>query len=339
MALTTLILLIFYTPDLFADANRFIQIAEGQNEVLTVNAIERVAVGNAKVLKVKSISNKQLLLTGKKEGKTRLQVWRVGKVVPDVYDVQVVSPGLFERRWKGNPLGVHIQLKFLELNRAHSRKIGLRLPDTVQGSGQASWSSEGGLKYSASAIPTPIFLKLLQKKGWARILAEPDLYVRLGELAHFHSGGELPVMTSRGGNGQFYKHVSWKPYGLTVKIRPDSADGVHLQSDVWVEVSELDSSIAVDGVPALTRRHVETKLDSLDGETLLISGLVRQTRSKGSTGTPFLSDIPILGLLFSEKEQRNEQTEIWIALRLSFTSRARRENDVRQWKKRWDGSS
>jgi Flp pilus assembly secretin CpaC len=64
----------------------------------------------------------------------------------------------------------------------------------------------------------------LVKEGWAKIVANPELYVRLGEEANFHSGGEFPVSTITENYGHSRKHIEWKPWGLTAKVKPLSND-------------------------------------------------------------------------------------------------------------------
>jgi len=56
-----------------------------------------------------------------------------------------------------------------------------------------------------------------------------------------------------------------------VKVRPQSSDQIHLQSDIALEISEPNTALSVNGVPALTRRKLDTKMNSLDGETVVLS--------------------------------------------------------------------
>ena len=166
------------------------------------------------------------------------------------------------------------------------------------------------------------------KEGWGRILASPELYVRLGEDATFHSGGEVPITTASESFGHSFQHVEWKPYGLTVKVRPQSGDGLHIRSDVQVEISELNRGAAVDGVPGLTKRELQTKINALDGETVILSGLVRQTASEERQRVPFLSSIPLLGSLFSSKAETREESEILMAVTYTLATRSRQQQEL-----------
>ncbi|MEQ1843243.1 MAG: type II/III secretion system protein, partial [Verrucomicrobiales bacterium] len=87
----------------------------------------------------------------------------------------------------------------------------------------------------------------LAQTGDAKLIASPELFVREGEEATFHSGGEFPVSTSSENYGRFHRHVEWKPFGVHLKVRPQSFDGLHISSEINVEISELNAGLAVDG--------------------------------------------------------------------------------------------
>ena len=155
--------------------------------------------------------------------------------------------------------------------------------------------------------------------------------MRLGEEAVFHSGGEFPVATSTAENsGRNYRHIEWKGYGLTAKVLPQSVDRIHISSDINLEISELISSQNIEGIPALNRRSLKTKMSSLDGETVILSGLVKQNSKKEKEGVPFLSSIPLIGpLFFTKTSEGSEQTELLMAVTFSMTTKAK-ENATQQ---------
>lgn len=81
----------------------------------------------------------------------------------------------------------------------------------------------------------------------------------------------------------------------------------------------MNTTRAVEGVPAIERRKIETKLNSLDGETILLSGLVRKQASENHDGLPGFADFPILGpLLFRSTREGGHDTEVLMAVTLSF---------------------
>jgi len=269
-----------------------------------------------------------------------VRVWtKLGQITP--YEITVIPVELYHELIGTKPKPVvKIGLEFMELDAAISRDFGFRWPEAVSFAGQAvlhGSKNTTGLNYSVSASSTKGVLQFLKREGWARLLANPDLYVRMGEEAIFHSGGEFPVSTSIGQYGQHHRKVEWKPYGLTVKVLPRSADGLNIHSAIEVEISEVNHSLASEGIPAITKRNLKTKMNSIDGQTVILSGLVRQMASKEEEGVPLLSDIPILGgLFFKKKSKIKEETELVMAITFSLANRAREKEALEGFQRRFD---
>jgi|GEM_PF-1275005 len=80
------------------------------------------------------------------------------------------------------------------------------------------------------------------------------------------------------------------------------------------EVSQLAQGSSTDEKYIFSTRKAETSVVVHDGETLVIGGLIKEQKSKGRTGIPFLADIPILGYLFSHTTDTVYKTELIILI-------------------------
>jgi pilus assembly protein CpaC len=88
------------------------------------------------------------------------------------------------------------------------------------------------------------------------------------------------------------------------------------------EVSRIDPTISVstattsDGtgisVPGLSTRRAKTTIELRDGQSFAIAGLLQQDYQNAISGLPWLSDIPILGLLFRSTGFQRNETELVI---------------------------
>ena len=56
----------------------------------------------------------------------------------------------------------------------------------------------------------------------------------------------------------------------------------------------------------------ETSLITSNGETIVISGLTKQTKNITDRGVPFLKDIPLLGYLFKGENKADKMEEVLI---------------------------
>jgi type II secretory pathway component GspD/PulD (secretin) len=307
----------------------------GANETIRVVGLKRVAIARSAIARVRAVPPDQVLITAVKPGRTMVRAWtKMGAEL--VYPI-VVEPE--EGAWLSTQV-IHVSLEFLELSAQHRGQLGIHWPDAIQfslgGSAQGG-ANLSGLNFVGSFSTARGLISLLLKEGWARVLAHPELYVRLGELASFHSGGEIPISTTSEDYGRFHRNVEWKPYGLSVKVRPHSSDGRAIRSDIQIEVSEAGPAVSADQLPSLSKRALDTKMESADGETVLLSGLLREFQAHEKSKTPGLSGLPIVGgLFFQDKNEQREKNEVLMAMTLSFVTSRSREESAKHFEARRD---
>ncbi|MEE2025765.1 type II and III secretion system protein family protein [Alkalimonas mucilaginosa] len=166
-----------------------------------------------------------------------------------------------------------------------------------------SWTSFGIVTGIGSQI------QLLSEKGDARMLAQPNLMTRSGQTASFLAGGEFPISVVSALGSPV---VEFKEYGIRLEIEPVVDSANNITSKIMAEVSSLDPSVSIAGVPGMLTRRTESVVNVHNGETIVISGLVNSQMSKAVSKFPLLGDIPILGELFKSRDFRDEKTELMI---------------------------
>ena len=87
---------------------------------------------------------------------------------------------------------------------------------------------------------------------------------------------------------------------VTLKVNP-TVNGL-----AGLAVSQAGGTFA----PIQTTRSASTTVTLGDGETLVIGGLYTNTQSMERARTPFLSDVPILGELFTRTAETKAKTEL-----------------------------
>ena len=73
------------------------------------------------------------------------------------------------------------------------------------------------------------------------------------------------------------------------------------------EVSDLASTGA--NIPGRNRSNLQTVVNLALGESLAVAGLSAKTKERQVGGLPWLSQIPILGLLFGKQNAREQNLE------------------------------
>jgi pilus assembly protein CpaC len=147
---------------------------------------------------------------------------------------------------------------------------------------------------------------MLQNKDITEILAQPRLVMKNGRSGGFLAGGEFPVVAVT--TDTF--NVDFKPFGVRLDFVPTITWSDRIDLRVFPEVSDIDQSVAVQGVPGLRVRRSVNRVEMKDGESLVIGGLLDRRVLKDLTKFPLLGDIPILGTLFRSTRFRNQESEL-----------------------------
>jgi pilus assembly protein CpaC len=154
-------------------------------------------------------------------------------------------------------------------------------------------------------------INILMNDGDAKILAEPTLSCTSGGEANFLAGGEIPIPLVDGDGAMT---VQFKQYGILLDISPVTDGEGFISTSVEVEVSAVDQSVEVLGIPGFTTRRAETEMNVQAGETMVIAGLVSHNDAKNVDKVPGLGQIPILGELFKSREFVANETELIVLI-------------------------
>jgi pilus assembly protein CpaC len=155
--------------------------------------------------------------------------------------------------------------------------------------------------------------------GHARILAEPNLLAGNHDTASFLAGGEIPIPIAQPStNGAPTVTIQYREFGIRLTFIPEIVSDSLIKLNVHPEVSSLDfaNAVVISGfrIPALRTRRIATTVDVRRDQSLILSGLLDDERTRNRTGVPLLSQIPILGALFGSSSWETDQTELLIVV-------------------------
>lgn len=213
-----------------------------------------------------------------------------------------------------------IAVQVLEISRDAGKTLGFTMPTSISVSEPVGRFSSA-LRASMDAIfhifdwPRANFtakIDALIEEGKARVLSSPRLACQSGKEAELLVGGEKPIMTTQiaatGGAGT---SVSYKEFGIKLKIKPTVVEGERLKVGLNIEVSEVGAAETLGDATNITarafplsKRTASTELFMNSGQTLGIGGLVKEKEETSVSKTAFLGDIPILGMLFRRKNTK-----------------------------------
>jgi pilus assembly protein CpaC len=157
----------------------------------------------------------------------------------------------------------------------------------------------------ASALSSRINLGVTD--GDVRVLASPELTAKSGGQAKLQVGGEVPIPMA----GAFgATNVEFKPYGVLFNIAPTVDVNGNITAKLATELSQIDPSVTVQGIPGFLTRATSTEISVKSGDVFALSGLLSGELSNSIEKIPALGNIPVLGRLFSSDDYRNQRTDL-----------------------------
>jgi pilus assembly protein CpaC len=159
-------------------------------------------------------------------------------------------------------------------------------------------------------VNSAAFFQYLEQHQLAKVLAEPHLLANSGEKAQFLSGGEIPIVIAQALNTS----IVFKQFGTSVVFVPTVVGADDIELAVKPEVSEPDYAHGVQlfgfTVPAFITRRAETFVRLHNLQTLIIAGLILDTKIEQVNKVPYLGDIPYLGGLARKTEYTDNKTDL-----------------------------
>lgn len=225
--------------------------------------------------------------------KSKLKELGIGFLVKESR-FELTAPGLI-----GNPSGV-----------LGGDGSGLTTFPGIEGFDLEKFTPQIGISHYPSGIAS--ILKMLQTKGYAKILAEPNLIVRSGEKGNFLAGTKVPVQVVTGTPPT--PSIEYRDVGVKLNFAPEVLETgvIRLKIDP-AEVSNIIRFLTFAGglvAPEIDTREVRTSVDLKEGESLILAGLLSEETKKNIRKIPFFGDIPILGIFFRSTEDELKEKEL-----------------------------
>ena len=158
------------------------------------------------------------------------------------------------------------------------------------------------------------FLSALQQQQLADIQAEPTISTLDNRKADILVGEETPVPGAppQQGSAVAVQQVQFKETGIRLTVTP------HVTNSGQILMSLRTERSAVQDLPAsqfgfnFTKQTTENQLLVNDGETAVIGGLTITEVNRTRAGIPLLSQLPIVGGLFSTTETSERRRDLMI---------------------------
>jgi general secretion pathway protein D len=214
---------------------------------------------------------------------------------------------------------VAVEVQILSVDESSSLKYGLALPTSFPLVSLATFPSSlmrslpagltsvltfgGGASLLGLGVTNSSLFATVSKSN-STSLMELEVVTLDGQPATLHVGDKYPIPSnlytvSNGANsssGQGFTPpatFTFEDLGLILKITPHVHGMEGMTLDVEAEVKLLGAG-AVNGIPVISSRKFQSKVDVLDGEWAIVAGLMGKSEAMMISGLPGLHLIPML---------------------------------------------
>lgn len=248
---------------------------------------------------------------------------RISKVRP--------AQALFEQLAHTRPQ-VIIDLDFLEVDRSNLLTYGLlgpsQFPIIYLGTSTSSSQLQTYMMQSLSKLfvghavfglgliaDFQLFATLNQ--SYSRTLLSAQLRALDGEAASFHVGDKYPVTTASftGGLRGVAPSFNFEDLGILMKLTPHVHGTEEVSLDLEAELKVL-SGQALNGVPLISTRKLQSKVRVREGQWAILSGLLTNSDTLQLSGPPVVIRLPFL----RKTDHNRTSTEVLLLMRPRLVS-------------------
>lgn len=163
-----------------------------------------------------------------------------------------------------------------------------------------------GFKPGSSSL-LALELSALETDGKAEVISQPKVMTTNGTQASIESGSEIPYQTVEDGEVS----IQFKDVVLKLDVTPRINPGDRIAMDLEIKQDSI-GSVLPNGELSIDNNELKTSVVVPDGQTIVLGGVFKNETSEAMGKIPLLGDLPIMGALFRNKENKSEKTELLI---------------------------
>jgi general secretion pathway protein D len=217
--------------------------------------------------------------------------------------------------------------------------LGVRGPDLA--------GTDGRIPNLPAGVSIPAFgvtLNAIATSGDSNVLSTPHIIAMDNTEAEINVGENIPLQTNIAGGGNNLSSLAGllggsqaagatgnlaalgslgslggfnaprQDVGTKIKITPHINEHNKVRLEIQEEISEQGATSGALGAVSITQRSAKTTVMVDDQQTVVIGGLMRDTKQISHTKIPVLGDLPVLGVLFRNSNTSTKKTNLLLIL-------------------------
>lgn len=224
------------------------------------------------------------------------------------------------------PQQVMIQAIIAEATLDNSTKLGFNFQFTnsgVAGSGTAGSgtinvqpsSISGGATYSLVGASFEAVLNAIQSDSRFKVLSTPRIFTANNRQAQINISQQIPYVTGTTiySTGTQTTTFAYMDVGIILDVTPHISQNGYVTIEVDQEASDFQGFTNFNA-PIVAQRSTQTTVSVMDGQTVVIGGLIKDSETTSVNKVPILGSLPIIGSLFRSKDKSKNRTELMVFL-------------------------
>ncbi|MDA3080322.1 MULTISPECIES: pilus (MSHA type) biogenesis protein MshL [unclassified Campylobacter] len=227
----------------------------------------------------------------------------------------------------GNPWGVAKDLSTGRLVNADyawtgysNGDFGHRGRHTGEKHDSATWTFGAGLNFNIDGM-----INFLETKGKTKVISSPKVTTMNNQPAIISVGDNINyrVLKESSNNNSLsgQTSITYTQYstfiGILLNILPEISDENKIMLRINPSLSSFkyeEENVKQTGIREIAPDTLQKKISSVvwvnNGDTVILGGLIGQTKTKDNTSVPMLSSIPFVGNLFKSTHDKLSTTEL-----------------------------
>jgi general secretion pathway protein D len=170
----------------------------------------------------------------------------------------------------------------------------------------------------------------LESTGKFKVISRPMVFTSNNKKAIIASGQEVPIpvntltnvantaVTTVTGTAAVASNIEYKKVALQLEVVPLINSEKEVSLDILQKIDSLVSggnvNIGGNSVPTIATRYIRTNVAAPNGSTIVLGGLIQDSKGKNISGIPVLGKIPYIGAAFRSTTYTRMRTELIILM-------------------------
>lgn len=225
---------------------------------------------------------------------------------------------------------VLIEASIIEVTLDDSLQYGLQW--TFSGDARNGYSGTGAVGGALSTVVNNGFsyalkngagnlkatLNALASKSLLKMISNPSLMVLDNHTATIVVGDQVPVKTSSTISETTTvttSSIQYKDTGVNLSVTPSVNAGNIVAMQIDQTVTDTGAAEeAADKQMRFLQRQISSKVAVRSGESIVLGGLIKDSKTSSKGGVPLLKDIPLVGNLFAQNNSKDVRTELLVII-------------------------